>query len=125
VRRGDCLVVKYLLRIKAVDTNAAGPDGLTPLMAAVACERPRAVQQLVLAKSLDVNRQNAAGETALHLAARARGSAQELLLTALAGAKGIRTDVADATGKAPLADAPQAAAFFAQKLEEAAAKRHA
>jgi hypothetical protein len=124
VQRGDCLTVKYLLRIKAVDKNRIGVDGFTPLMAAVVYERPRVVQQLVLARDVNPNLQNAAGETALHLVTRIRGEVQEIMLTALAGAKGISADILDASGKKPLADAPQAAAFFAQKMEEAATKRH-
>nr|XP_032619199.1 neurogenic locus notch homolog protein 4-like [Chelonoidis abingdonii] len=78
------------------DLDARGPDGVTPLMAAV-CAGGTVGELLAQGARLDAQT-DATGETALHLAARfARASAVRSLLDA-----GADPNVRDRAGRSPL-----------------------
>jgi hypothetical protein len=64
--KGDILAVKLFIEC-GMDVNAKNPEGLTPLMAAVAGKRMEVVKML-LEKNADVNAAGAKGFTALAIA---------------------------------------------------------
>jgi hypothetical protein len=92
--------------------NIADGEGNTPLIAAVKSQQKQIVQMLLGTKGVNVNAQNAAGQTALHCASKVDPQNRPPIVALLARQKNVSIDIVDGKQKKPLQDAPQLAELF-------------
>jgi len=125
VESSRMIVVQFLMKIESVDKNVRNAEGHTPLMEAVKQVNPRMVAYLAQGEGVDVNAQNGRGLTALHLAELLARDEHEEMARALTLGKGLRTDVADATGKTPFQGSARILGILAEKPPQPeSGKRH-